>query len=113
MNFQRIRRIKAAVTALAFMATLIMAGQVLAAKTPPMSIINVNTASVEQLMELPGIGKSKADAIVAYRTQSKFAKKDDLLNVRGIGEKLLAKISDHVAVTGGGKKAGTAGKATR
>ena len=52
--------------------------------------VNINTASVEQLAELPGIGKSTAQKIVEYRTQNgNFKSVDQLLEIKGIGEKKL------------------------
>ncbi len=49
--------------------------------------LNLNTATQKQLEELPGIGPSTAEAILAYRRQSgPFTQPEDLLNVRGIGE---------------------------
>jgi competence protein ComEA len=54
--------------------------------------IDMNKASVEELKTLNGIGAKKAEAIVQYRTEHKcFKNKDDLLNVKGIGKKLLVK----------------------
>jgi competence protein ComEA len=54
--------------------------------------IDMNKASVEELKTLNGIGAKKAEAIVHYRTEHKcFKNKDDLLNVKGIGKKLLEK----------------------
>jgi len=59
--------------------------------------VNVNQASVEQLSQLPGIGKSKAQAIVDYRTkQGKFKSLADLAQVKGIGDKLIAKLEGKV-----------------
>ncbi|KKL56327.1 hypothetical protein LCGC14_2246500, partial [marine sediment metagenome] len=56
-------------------------------------LVNVNQATVEQLIQLPGIGKSKAQAIVDYRTkQGKFKSIADLAQVKGIGDKLIAKL---------------------
>lgn len=52
--------------------------------------INVNTADVTTLSTLKGIGKKKALAIIEYRdTYGGFISKDDLLNVQGIGKKIL------------------------
>jgi competence protein ComEA len=61
--------------------------------------VDLNTASVEQLTELPGIGPAKAKAIVAYREQAPFAKPEDLRNVKGIGDALYEKVKDHVTVS--------------
>nr|WP_313779604.1 ComEA family DNA-binding protein [Paenibacillus larvae] len=55
--------------------------------------VNINTATEQQLIELPGIGKSKAKAILAYRQQKgTFRSIRELLEVKGIGEKMLAKL---------------------
>lgn len=60
-------------------------------------LVNVNQATVEQLSQLPGIGKSKAQAIVDYRTkQGKFKSIADLAQVKGIGDKLVAKLEGKV-----------------
>ena len=65
--------------------------------TEKTQLVNVNQASVEQLSQLPGIGKSKAQAIVDYRTkQGKFKSLADLAQVKGIGDKLIAKLEGKV-----------------
>jgi competence protein ComEA len=64
--------------------------------------INLNTASMEELVTLPGIGPSYAKRIVAYREKNGgFKRLEDLLNVQGIGEKTLDKIRDRVTVGSG------------
>lgn len=61
--------------------------------------INLNTATAEQLMELPGIGEAKAVSILEYRTKvGKFADIKELMNVSGIGEAMFEKIKDKVVV---------------
>ncbi len=61
--------------------------------------VNINTASAEELMSLSGIGPTKAQAIVDYRTNfGNFTSIDQLTNVSGIGEKTLAKIRDDITV---------------
>ena len=61
--------------------------------------ININTADMAALESLPGIGPKKAQAIIDYRTdKGNFHSVEDLTQVKGIGEKLLAKIKDLVEV---------------
>lgn len=62
--------------------------------------LNLNTATAEQLDELPGVGPSRAQAILELRQQlgGKFRSPDQLLEVKGIGEKTLEKIKPHVTV---------------
>ena len=58
-------------------------------------LINLNTASSEELQELPGVGPSTAEKILAYRTQyGRFTNKEELMNVSGIGEKTYAKLEN-------------------
>ena len=60
----------------------------------------MNTAGLEELEGLPGIGRVKAQAILDYRSaHGAFRSVEELLNVDGIGEKLLAKIRDYVTVS--------------
>lgn len=61
--------------------------------------ININTAAIEQLQLLPGIGESLAQRIIDYRNQNgNFKNTDDLMNVSGIGEKKFDSIKDYVTV---------------
>lgn len=63
------------------------------------SRVNINTAEKELLMTLPGIGASKAEAIVAYREdQGTFASTEDILNVSGIGNGVYEKIKDLIRI---------------
>ena len=62
------------------------------------STVNINTASLEELMTLSGIGESKAKSIIEYRTKTPFKKKEDLLNVTGIGDSLYASIKENITV---------------
>ncbi|MDQ7010675.1 MAG: helix-hairpin-helix domain-containing protein [Mariprofundaceae bacterium] len=64
--------------------------------------VNINTATVEQLQQVRGIGPKTAAAIVEYRKEhGAFSDVDDLLKVKGIGEKKLEKIRDDLTI---GKK---------
>lgn len=63
--------------------------------------ININTASVEELSMLPGIGKTYAERIVAHRLRyGLFLSVDDLLNIKGIGEKKLELMKPYITVGG-------------
>lgn len=61
--------------------------------------IRINSASVEELQKLQGIGPSKAQAIVTYREENgPFKTVEDLLEVSGIGEKTLENIKDDIVI---------------
>lgn len=61
--------------------------------------VNLNTATVEELDKLPGIGSTRAKAIVQYREeQGRFLQVDDLKNVPGFGMKLVDQVRDKVKV---------------
>ncbi len=63
--------------------------------------ININTAPVELLTELPGIGDALAARIVEYReTNGPFAAVDEIMAVKGIGEKTYRNISEMITVEG-------------
>ena len=62
------------------------------------SLVNINTASKEELMNVSGIGASKADSIIAYRIKTPFSKIEDIMNVSGIGESLFEKIKKYITV---------------
>ena len=69
--------------------------------TTTMGLININTATLQQLDMLPGIGTVRAQAIIDYReANGPFQTVEDLLNVDGIGEKTLAKFIDYITVGG-------------
>lgn len=63
-------------------------------------VVNINTAAPEQLQLLPGIGPSKARAIVKYRARQKFKATYNLIRVRGIGRKTYRKLRHHLTVKG-------------
>ncbi|MGA9396301.1 MAG: ComEA family DNA-binding protein, partial [Azonexus sp.] len=76
--------------------------------------ININTANVDELDSLKGIGPSKAQAIVDYRRKNgSFKSIDDLENVPGIGPATLKDIRGSVMVSGTSRPTPTAPPATQ
>ena len=68
-------------------------------KNPPAHPIDLNTATIKQLQQLPGVGPTIAKAIVAFRTKSgRFRRLEDLLAVRGISESKLEKIRPYITI---------------
>ena len=68
--------------------------------------INLNTATIDQLMTLPGIGRKTAERIVEHRTKTGgFKKIEELMNVKGIGEKSFLKIKPLVSAPAKADKA--------
>lgn len=67
----------------------------------PSGVVNIQTASAEQLQLLPGIGPSKADAIIRFRTTHPFGRVEDILRVRGIGRVTFRRLRPMITVSGG------------
>lgn len=100
---QNIRYIIATViVALTFAMTSVVVSAQEAQDTPLLNQsapMDLNLATQEQLMQLPGIGKSKAQAIIDYRTKmGRFLEVDQLTEVKGIGEKMLTKVKARLFV---------------
>jgi competence protein ComEA len=95
-------RAAAALAALLLIVTLAANANAAPPAAPPPdagAAVNVNSASSDQLMSLPGIGAAKAEAIVKYREEhGPYKQPEDLLQVRGIGEALLQKIRPHISI---------------
>src|SRR5215470_13125438 len=70
-----------------------------AGKLPAGAVVNINTASAAELDALPGIGAKTAALIVEYRQKNgPFKKVEELMNVRGIGEKNFLKLKPQLTV---------------
>ena len=67
-------------------------------KTNKVGVININTASVDELQKLAGVGKSKAEAIVEYRNNNRFNNPEDITKVKGIGKSIYEKNKDNIGV---------------
>lgn len=93
--------------ALSIVTSLGVAGTVFAQEKAPQAskaaasaaTLNINTASVADLQKLPGIGAATAARIVEYREKNgPFKKTEELMNVRGIGEKSFLKLKPLVTI---------------
>ncbi len=61
--------------------------------------VNINTATVEELKSLKGIGEKKAESIVEHREEiGSFVTIDELKGVKGIGDRIFTKIRDHITI---------------
>ena len=69
-------------------------------KPSAVALVNLNTATAEQLDRLPGVGAKTAALIIEYRQKNGgFKKIEDLMNIRGIGEKSFLKLRPLITVT--------------
>ncbi len=85
--------------ALAFALALPLAA---AGKAPrqPQRPVDLNTATVTELMQLPRVGQKTAERILAFRKQhGGFQRPEELMNVKGIGEKSFARLKPFLAAT--------------
>ena len=68
----------------------------------PSKPININSASVTEFMQLPKIGQKTAERIVSFRKQhGNFKRIEEIMNVKGIGEKSFAKLKPYLALGAG------------
>lgn len=67
-------------------------------KQKEQSCISLNTASLEELDTLPGIGPKVAQRIIDYRGQTPFQSLEDIKEVKGIGDKLYLKLKDQICL---------------
>ena len=98
-EFRRIGSILALALALAAAMPPAVAASAQSQQSAPEAKININTASADELTTLPGIGPSYAQRIVEHREKNgPFKRVEDLLNVRGIGDKTFERIKDRITV---------------
>ena len=75
------------------------ATRIVAKASPAVGVVNINTASATDLEALPGIGAKTAARIVEYRQKNgPFKKIEELMNVRGVGEKNFLKLKPQISV---------------
>jgi competence protein ComEA len=80
-------------------ASLIFGAAAYAKKRPPEHPIDINTATVKELEELPGVGPTTAKAIVEFRTRAgRFQRVTDLLVIRGVSESKLKKMRPYITI---------------
>jgi competence protein ComEA len=90
-----------ALAGLAALAAIALALPAVGAEGVPNGTVNVNTATLEELQLLPGVGESRARAMIETRKQrGGFKSVDDLLEVKGIGTASLEKLRPYVTVEG-------------
>jgi competence protein ComEA len=83
------------------------------ASTSEAGVVNINTAGQSELSRLPGIGPSKAAAIIAYRERGRrFRRIEDLLRVRGIGRATFRRLRPMLTVQGPTTLGGSSGAQT-
>lgn len=79
--------------------SVVLSWTAFAKKTPPAQPIDLNTATLKELEQLPGVGPTTAKAIVEFRTKTgRFHHVSDLLVIRGISESKLEKMRPYITI---------------
>lgn len=74
--------------------------EVPSAQTANAGVVNITSASAEELMRLPGIGEKKAGAIIEHRRTHALKRFEDLTKVKGIGRKTVARLRPYLSLSG-------------
>ncbi len=61
-------------------------------------VVNINTATLDELKALKGVGETKAQAILEYRKDQNFTSIDEIKKVKGIGDKLFQQIKNDIVI---------------
>jgi len=99
----RVQLCGAGALALALTALVLMGARAHAAASPPAleGVVNLNSATAEELRLLPGVGRARADAILAIRKRrGGFKSLDELTQVKGIGKAMLERLRPHLTLSG-------------
>ena len=91
---------RATMTLIAVLTTALMMAWVVPVLAGDASKININTATIEELITLEGIGDTYAQRIIEFRDKNgPFQKAEDILKVKGIGEKIYEANQDRIVVS--------------
>jgi len=108
MNFRRRKRLIFFLSCLSLAA---LAEGALAQKKVPAAPVDVNTATVAELQQLPGVGPAMANSIVQFRKKSgPFERLEDLLAIRGITTRRLAQMRPYLTLSKPASKSATSSK---
>ncbi len=94
------KKFKVAVAALVVAALFASSTTATAAEQASGSTININTATATELAYLPGVGPSKAEAIIKYRKGHPFKKVEQIMRVKGIGRKSFKTMKPFIRIDG-------------